>query len=149
MTDKNSQDLTQMSAQPLTVEIGGKNYKVSRPTIDDFGALEQKIKEDRMAMLAGALKASGEDRDFIASKMIEMINSPLGNQEFQKCLQSVKYLTDFLFICLQKHNPDIKKSDIFEQMDPDSLAQIASVLLSGGESKNAKRVKPKTKKKAQ
>ncbi len=151
MTDKNSQDLTQMSAQPLTVTIGENEYKVSRPTIDDFDQLEQKIKEDRMAMFSKALKASGEDREFIASQMIKMINSPLGNEAFQESLKSVKYLTEFLYICLKKNNPDLEKADLFDEMDQEGLARITSVLLSGKEdtAKNAKRVKPKAKKKAQ
>jgi len=143
MTDKNSQDLTQMSAQALTVKIGENDYKVSRPTIDDFGALEMIIKQDRMVMLSNALKASGEDRDFVASKMIEMINSPLGHDAFQEGLKSVKYLTEFLFICLKKHNPDIEKSVLFEDMSQEDLANITTILMSAGQEKNAKRVKPK------
>ena len=145
MTDKNSQDLTQMSAQPLTVKIGEKDYKVSRPTIDDFGALEMIIKQDRMVMLSNALKAAGEDRDFVASKMIEMINSPLGNDAFKEGLKSVKYLTEFLFICLKKHNPGIEKSVLFEEMSQDDLANITTILMSSGQEKNVNRVKPKSK----
>ncbi len=147
MTDKNSQDLTQMSAQPLTVEIGGKKYKVSRLTIDDWGALEDKIKQDKMAMLAAALKASGEDRDYIASKMIEMMNTPVEGSVVQDNIRSIRYLTEIVYLCLKKENPDIDRDELSEEMTADDISGVASMILAANTSqaKNAKRVKPKKK----
>ena len=144
MTDKNSQDLATMSAQPLEVELGGKKYKISRPTIDDFGALEQKIKQDKMGMLSVALKASGEDRDYITQKMMDIINAPVGNDAYKSALSTPKYLIFIIWRCLVKHSPDITESEIAEKLDNDSLNEIASVLLgTGKKSKNVKRVSPK------
>ena len=143
MTDNNSQDLTAMSAQPLTVEIGGKEYRISRPTLDDFGKLEQRIKEDRMAMLSKALKAAGEDRDFVASKMIEMLNSPVGDTAYRQALSSPHYLSYIIYLCISRHNPELEEQTLMEGMDKDDLNRIAAVLLSVDQSKNAKGATPK------
>ena len=142
MTDKSSQDLTAISAQPMEVEIGGNKYQIGRPTLDDFGALEMKIKQDRMVMLASVLKASGEDRDFVANKMIEMLNSPLGQTAYREGLSSPKYLSHIIYLCLRRYNPDINETDIITSMSNEDLNNISSVLL-GADSKNAKRAESK------
>lgn len=142
MTDKTSQDLTAMSAQPMTVELGGKEHKISRPTLDDFGKLEQRIKEDRMAMLSKALKAAGEDRDFIADKMITMLNSPVGDKAYQQALSSPKYLSYMIYLCLSRHDPEITEESVLDGMDANDLNRIASVLM-GVDSKNATGAAPK------
>ena len=144
MTDKNSQDLATMSAQPMEVELGGEKYKIARPTLDDFGALQEKIKQDKMGMLATALKATGEDREYITKQMMDIINSPVGNEAYKNALSTPKYLIFIIWRCLVKHSPEITETDVAGKLDNDSLNEIASVLLSTGtKAKNVKRVSQK------
>ena len=93
-------------------------------------------------MLAGALRASGEDRDFIASKMIEMMNDPLGDQTYRKALSDLKNLGYLIYLCLAKLNPDLQEKELMGVMEVDDINRIASVLLSLN-AKNSKGAAPK------
>lgn len=148
MTDKNSQDLSVMSAQPMEIELGGKKYKASAPTISDLGALQQRVKQDKMEMLATVLKASGEDRDYITQQILSIMNAPLKEAEQQAAFQNTKSVVFLIWKCLEHYNPDITEEEVEKNIDNNNINEIATLLFSGmSKAKNAKRVSPKKAKK--
>ena len=148
MTDKNSHDLTAMSAQPMEVMLAGEKYKISRPTIDDWGALEQRVKQNRMNMLSIALKAAGEDREYITQKMMEVIDTPLPKDWQKDELKKQKNSIFFIWRLFIKHSPDFTEADFAKVIDEDSMNRITAIVSGwSGKSKNAQRVSPKKAKK--
>lgn len=117
-----------LGKKTITVELRGKAYVVSPPTLDDFAAVEQLVRNRRIE----ALQAANVGIEAIV-KAVEHTITDDQVMEFIGTLTGIRFL---FWRCLRRGQPDMTIEDVdalvgFDNMD-EMEALIVSLGLEGG-----------------
>ena len=134
--------LPDMAGTPRTVEIRGKEYKVSPLTIDDLAEFETIVRMERNKALLGSLKGSELDNDVIAEAIGAAAARPVSLKDIDNNMGSMMGVRFLLWCALRKNHPEVKLNEMGKLIDLDNFGEAASIVsgLGGKAVKKGKNV---------
>jgi hypothetical protein len=121
-------DLATVTGAAITFEIGDRTWTFDRPMMVDYGALEQRIKDDQAVLLYKTLKAAGEDREFAARMVKDMAAEAVDILTFSKAMRSARNMAFFAWLCARAHHPNLTIEDLQRDLKLEQLAEITNAL---------------------
>jgi hypothetical protein len=105
-------DLATLTAQPRTLDVGGRAYQVHPLTLDDLGALQKWVNDqlpDPLALVRGQLDGfSPEQQKFLLKEAIDAARRGkprLGTPEADALTGSLEGLRELLFLAIRRGDP--------------------------------------------
>lgn len=125
--------LDQVQAQPVSVEIGGKEYRAAPLTLRDFGEIKALIRKGWMKALDGC----GIDQVELRYVRALTASRPVDMDVIQAEMSSPDIVPFVIWLALRKHNK-ITLDEITEATDDigelaDVVAAISGMYKEGGE----------------
>jgi len=127
--NEEKKNLDTMTAQPLVVEINGRELEFTRLSLDDFGALEMKIKQTLAEGTAAVMKGLGEPRAEIMKKINTILTGEVTPQEWRQALKSPENQAYLLYRSVTRKHPDITKNEFFTMLPVNQLKDLMTKLI--------------------
>ena len=142
-------DLPDMAGTPRTVEIKGKEYRVSPLDIDDLAEFEVVVRSVRNKALLRSLEGSGLEDSLLAEAIGAAAARPVTLKDIDKNMGSMIGVRFLLWCALKKNHPEVKLETMGQLIDLDNFEEAAGIVseLGGKTAKKAKNVKGGPKKK--
>ena len=136
--------LPDMAGTSRTVEIRGKEYKVSPLTIDDLAEFETLVKTERNKALIGSLKDSGLKDSMITEAIAATATKPVSLNEIDRNMGSMMGVRFLLWCALKKNQPEVKLEAMGNLITLDNFEDASKIVSDLGgkaakERKNASR----------
>ena len=138
MAKEKYDDLIQVAGESVTVELGGKNWELSPPTIGDMAAMfkfvkEIKKKEERERLteciqIAKEVGMSQEDQSKIVGSLFSS-EVKTGSAEVIEQMDSPENTQFLLWRCLKRNHPKITMEDVGNLVSMKNLLTIKKVLV--------------------
>lgn len=135
-------DLVLLSGQPIDIEVNGETYTLSPLSLDDYGAVEQWARQEKLNMLATALREAGMNDDYIADRIESKVTVKLLPKEINEITRHPKGQMFILFRSIRHHHPEITKDDLNNMLTvKEAINMVSKVLATGiiGDPKNLKK----------
>jgi len=140
---KSKQNLVQLSREPVEIELGGKTWKMSPPTVGDLVAFESYIRNKKLKDFLDSSKNAGlssEDRSNIISNILNTVET----EEQGSQLTSLGGVTFLLWKCLERNHPELSLLDVGNLITFDDVEQLGNLMANmmfGAEAKKETEVK--------
>lgn len=136
--------LPDMAGTPRTVEIRGKEYKVSPLTIDDLAEFETVVRKERNKALLESLESSKLQDSVITEAIGVTASRPVSLADIDKHMGSMMGVRFLLWCSLKKNHPELKLEEMGQLIDLDNFEDAAKIVSELGgkatkERKNARR----------
>jgi hypothetical protein len=129
-------ELSQVTAQPVECEIGGKLYKLAPLTVGDFAALEAHIRNRHIAEYRAACE--GLDPVIIATGIEHIIKDSIDSAG-DSSISSTVFL---LHRSISKHDPAVTLEAVGEMVTLVNMQEITGIIRAlGASEKNSQRAK--------
>jgi len=134
--------LPDMAGTPRTVEIRGKEYKVSPLDIDDLAEFETIVKMERNKALFRSLEGSGLKDAVIAEAIGATVARPISLSEIDKNMSSMVGVRFLFWSALRRNHPELKLEEMGKLIDLDNLKEVSKIVsgLGGKAVKKGKNV---------
>jgi len=120
---KNS--IEKAAGEPLTLELGGKTYKIFPYTLGDYVALRSHIKSQRITdFLASAKELEIEERTKV---LVELSSQTISEYELMQETQSPQGMIFMLWRALIKSDPNLKLEKMEDIIDDSSMEELLSI----------------------
>lgn len=142
-------ELGSMTGAAKTVEIRGKEYKITPLTLEDLADFEDFIKKERKKETIESLKEAGLSENILADKIIEISKKSIGLDEVNEFMSTMTGVKRLLFVVLKKHQKDIKEEDMGKLVTLDNFEEVGDIISELGgkavekQAKNARKGKSK------
>jgi len=135
--------LPDMAGTARTVEIKGKEYKVSPLTIDDLAEFEVIVRSVRNKALLRSLEGSDLKDSLLAEAIGAAAARPVSLSDIDKNMGSMIGVRFLLWCALKKNHPELKLEEMGQLIDLDNFEEAAGIVaeLGGKAAKKAKNVK--------
>jgi len=127
--NEEKKNLDTMTAQPLVVEIEGRELEFTRLSLDDFGALEMKIKQVLAESTAAVMKGIGEPRAEIMKEINTILTGDVTPNEWTQALKSPENQAYLLYRSVARKHPDITKDEFFTMLPVSQLKDLMTKLI--------------------
>jgi hypothetical protein len=116
-----SMSVDQLTAQPRTIELGGRTLKISPLTIDDFGALQAWIYSQLPDPITSARRmaeglpptALGElFREAAREERASRLAHRIGTAGAGEMLQGLLGVVELLYLTARRHHPDLTRDEL-------------------------------------
>jgi hypothetical protein len=129
-------ELSQMTAQPVECEIGGKAYKLAPLTVGDFAALESYIRSRHIAEYRKACE--GLDPVIVATGIEHIIKDAVDSAG-DSSISSTVFL---LHRSISKHDPAVTLEAVGEMVTLANMQEITGIIRAlGAPEKNSQGAK--------
>ncbi len=124
--------LAELYNPPITVELHGTAYKVTRLTWGDFGELRAHARKLALDRLREDVETMGLDEEYIKQRKQEIHQSYRYLQEYLELPLQGDLIPMVAWLALRKHQPELTQETIREQWCDDDVLRIA-IAARGGE----------------
>ncbi len=136
--------LPDMAGTPRTVEIRGKEYKVSPLDINDLAEFDTVVMKQRNKALLESLKDAELDNKVIAEAIGATAAKPVSLSEINENMGSMTGVRFLLWCVLRKNQPNLKLEDMGNIVNLDNFGDAQEIVMDLGgkatkERKNARR----------
>ena len=141
-------ELAPIAGTARTVQIKGKEYKVSPLTIDDLAEFEVVVRMERNKALLRSLEGSDLKDSLLAEAIGSAAAKPVSLSDIDKNMGSMIGVRFLLWCALKKNHPEVKLETMGLLIDLDNFEEAAGIVseLGGKTTKKAKNVKRGTEK---
>ena len=131
------ENIVQLSKEPIEIELSGKKWKLSPPTVGDLVSFESYIRNRKLKTFLDNSKDAGltsEERSSIISGILnETEVDESGGQ-----LTSLEGVTFLLWRCLQRNHNELELEEVGNLIKFDDVEQLGNLLATMMFGKDAK-----------
>ncbi len=120
--------LPDMLGTPRTMEIRGKEYKITLLDLDDLAEFETVIRMGRNKALLRSLKDSELENDVVAEAIAAAAAKPVSLSDIDDNMSSMTGVRFLLWSALKKNHPEIKLEEMGKLITLENFKDVKKVV---------------------
>jgi len=114
-----SQDISQAGGNPIEIEIDGKTWKLSPLTVGDLAALQENIRNRRLAAVQSSL--AGLDKEALVDIVCDITKSAIDGETMDREMETLAGCQFSIWRSLHRNHKELTLEMVGEMFTMDSL----------------------------